>query len=100
MATKVEGPPGTGAEIAVENPATGETIATVPSLGADDVRAMVAVARNAQPEWEALGFEGRADVLTAAQKWMVANAERVVGTIVSETGRPVDETQLAEFGYG
>ena len=31
---------------------------------------------------------------------MVANGERVVGTIVAETGRPVDETQLAELSYG
>ena len=31
---------------------------------------------------------------------MVANAERVVETIVAETGRPADETQFAELSYG
>ena len=31
---------------------------------------------------------------------MVANAERVVTTIVGETGRPADETQFAELAYG
>jgi acyl-CoA reductase-like NAD-dependent aldehyde dehydrogenase/choline dehydrogenase-like flavoprotein len=96
----VEGLPETGAEIAVENPATGERIATVPGLGAADVAAMVTVARGVQPEWAAIGFEGRAEVLLGARAWMVANAERVIGTIVSETGRPPDETQFAEFGYG
>jgi acyl-CoA reductase-like NAD-dependent aldehyde dehydrogenase/choline dehydrogenase-like flavoprotein len=86
--------------IPVENPATGETIATVPDLGADGVRAMVAAAREAQPGWQAMGFEGRAEVLLAARRWMVANAERVIGTIVGETGRPADETQFAELSYG
>src|SRR5436190_4980860 len=86
--------------IPVENPATGETIATVAALSADEVRAMVAVAREAQPAWEAIGFEGRAEVLLAARRWMTANAERVVTTIVGETGRPADETQFAELSYG
>ena len=61
---------------------------------------MVARAREAQPIWEAIGFEGRAEVLLAARRWMVANAERVVTTIVGETGRPADETQFAELAYG
>jgi acyl-CoA reductase-like NAD-dependent aldehyde dehydrogenase/choline dehydrogenase-like flavoprotein len=86
--------------IPVENPATGETIATVPALGAADVRAMVARAREAQPAWAAIGFAGRAEVLLAARRWMIANAERVVATIVGETGRPADETQFAELSYG
>ena len=75
-------------------------LATVPELGADDVAAMVATARAAQPGWEALGFEARAEVLLAARTWMVANAERVVQTICAETGRPADETQFAELSYG
>ena len=86
--------------IPVENPATGETIATVPELGADQVRALVAAARAAQPGWAELGFGGRAEVLLAARGWMVANAERVVATICAETGRPADETQVAELSYG
>src|SRR6476469_27330 len=90
----------TVAGIPVENPATGETIATVADLGPDQVRAMAALAREAQPVWEAIGFAGRADVLLAARRWMLANAERVVTTIVGETGRPADETQLAELTYG
>ena len=86
--------------IPVENPATGETIATVPELSAEEVWAVVAAGRAAQPGWEAMGFEGRAEVLLAARRWMVANAERVIGTIVGETGRPADETQFAELSYG
>ncbi|HYX11699.1 MAG TPA: aldehyde dehydrogenase family protein, partial [Candidatus Acidoferrum sp.] len=87
-------------QVPVTNPATGDVIATVPELGAEEVRGMVAAAREAQPTWAAVGFEGRAEVLLAARDWMAANAERVVTTIVGETGRPVDETQFAELSYG
>src|SRR5919109_1794255 len=97
-ATESGGPIENG--IPVENPATGQTIATVPELGVGEIRSIVARAREAQPIWAAVGFEGRAEVLLAARRWMAANAERVVATIVSETGRPPDETQFAELGYG
>jgi acyl-CoA reductase-like NAD-dependent aldehyde dehydrogenase len=86
-------------EIAVENPATGEVIATVPDLGAEVVAQMAARARAAQPEWEAYGFEGRARVMLRAQKWIMDNAERVVETIVSETGKTYEDAQFAEIGY-
>src|SRR5439155_10553618 len=86
--------------IAVANPATGETIATVPELVADDVKALVAAAREAQPAWAECGFEVRGEVLLAARQWLVANGERVVETICAETGRPADETQFAELSYG
>ena len=61
---------------------------------------MVDAARAAQPAWEAVGFDGRAEVLLAARRWLVANGERVVTTICAETGRPADETQFAELSYG
>jgi acyl-CoA reductase-like NAD-dependent aldehyde dehydrogenase/choline dehydrogenase-like flavoprotein len=89
-----------GAGIPVENPATGETIGHVPELGAEEVASIVAAAREAQPGWEAAGFEERARILMAARAWMVANGERVVRTICGETGRPADETQFAELSYG
>src|SRR3954449_5928310 len=87
-------------DIAVENPATGQVIATVPDMGADDVKQIVAKARAAQPGWEALGFEGRARVMRRAQKWLLDNAERVMETIVSETGKTYEDAQLAEISYG
>src|SRR5690349_9932600 len=89
-----------GEGIAVENPATGETLATVPELGAQQVAAMAQKAREAQPGWWEAGFDARAQVLMAARGWLVQNAEQVIGTICAETGRPADETQFAEFGYG
>jgi acyl-CoA reductase-like NAD-dependent aldehyde dehydrogenase len=86
-------------EIPVENPATGETIATVPDLDADAVAELARRGRGAQPGWEAYGFEGRAQVLRRAQRWLMDNSERVIDTIVSETGKTWEDAQLAEIGY-
>ena len=89
----------TDGEIPVENPATGETLRTVPDLSAEDVAAMAARGRKAQPEWDAYGFDGRARVLLRAQKWLMDNAQRVTETIVSETGKTFEDASLAEIGY-
>src|ERR1700704_1021257 len=89
-----------GEGIPVENPATGEIVATVPDLGAEAVAQMAARGRAAQPAWEAFGFEGRGRVLLRAQKWLMGNAEQVGATIVSETGETFEDARLAELGSG
>src|SRR3954465_14057212 len=85
--------------IEVHNPAPGELIGTVPAVAAEDVAALVARARAAQPGWEALGFDGRAKVLRRAQKWVVDNSDRVVETSVSETGKTYDDAVISEITY-
>jgi acyl-CoA reductase-like NAD-dependent aldehyde dehydrogenase len=86
--------------IPVENPATGEVIATVPDLTAEEVRELAARARVVQPGWAALGFEERGRLLLRAQKWLTDNADRVTQTIISETGKTYEDAQLAEISYG
>src|SRR5215210_7948770 len=86
-------------QIEVENPATGAIVSSVPILSADEVRALAERGRAAQPAWEALGFEGRARVLRRAQKWVVDHRERLIETIVSETGKTHEDALLAEIGY-
>ena len=85
--------------IPVENPATGEVIGSVPDRSAAEVAEIVARARAAQPAWEALGYEGRARVLFRAQKWLMDNSNRMINTIVSETGKTYEDAQLAEISY-
>ena len=85
--------------IDVENPATGRVIATVPVVPPGQVADRVARARRAQPGWEALGFDGRAAVMKRCQKWVSDNAERVIETIVSETGKAYEDALLAEVSY-
>src|SRR6185437_15817840 len=71
-----------------------------PDTPPDEVKALAAKGRAAQPGWEALGFDGRARVMHRAQKWLLDNAERVIETIVSETGKTYEDAQLAEISYG
>jgi acyl-CoA reductase-like NAD-dependent aldehyde dehydrogenase len=94
------GAPPAVAEIPVENPATGAIITTVPDLDAAAVADMAKRGREAQPTWEAYGFEGRGRVLLRMQKWVMDNADRIVRTIVSETGKTYEDAQLAEISYG
>ena len=90
---------GRKATITVENPATGEVVGQVPQTPAEDVGRIVERARAAQPAWEALGFEGRGELLRRAQKWVTDNADRIARTIVSETGKTYEDAQLAEVSY-
>ncbi|WP_354700295.1 4,4'-diapolycopene aldehyde oxidase [Paraconexibacter sp. AEG42_29] len=87
-------------DIPVENPATGEVIAHVPDLGAEEIAAMAVKGRAAQPAWEAMGFEGRGRVLLNMQKWLTDNAERVIRVVMSETGKAYEDAQMADWGYG
>ncbi|MBU2693738.1 aldehyde dehydrogenase family protein [Pimelobacter sp. 30-1] len=86
--------------IAVENPATGQVIGTVPDLSADDVAAAARRARAAQPAWAALGYDGRAAVLRRMQRWIVDHTDEVVATICAETGKAYEDALLAEVNYG
>jgi acyl-CoA reductase-like NAD-dependent aldehyde dehydrogenase len=90
----------TAGDIAVEDPATGEVIARVPDLTAAQVAELARAARAAQPGWQALGYEGRGRVLRRAQKWLVDNSDRVIRTIVSETGKTYEDALIAELMYG
>jgi acyl-CoA reductase-like NAD-dependent aldehyde dehydrogenase len=87
------------AAIPVENPATGETIATVPDMDAAQVKALVDRARKAHEAWNGIGFDGRADVMYELRRWVVENRDRVIGTIVEENGKPPDEAMLTELIY-
>lgn len=88
------------ARIPVENPATGEVIGDVPDMSAAEVAELARRGRAAQPGWQAMGFDGRRDVLKRMQRWMVENADRVIETICSETGKTYEDAQIAEIIYG
>ncbi|HEX8958637.1 MAG TPA: aldehyde dehydrogenase family protein [Solirubrobacterales bacterium] len=74
-------------EIEVRNPASGELIATVPIDSPQAVAATVARVRANQPEWEALGIEGRYRWLGRLRDWLLDNGERVLDTMQAETGK-------------
>jgi len=74
-------------QIEVRNPATGESIATIPVDPPEAVAATVARVRASQPEWEALGIDGRYHWLGKLRDWLLDNSERVLDTMQAETGK-------------
>ena len=79
--------------IEVENPATGEIIATVPKGTADDAdRALVAAAA-AQPAWEALPPVERGKMLIALARLILENRDRLSRLIIAEQGKPLQEAR-------
>ncbi len=73
--------------IEVLNPATGETVASVPVDSPEAVKATVARVRANQPEWEAMGVDGRHHWLAKLRDWLLDNSERVLDTMQAETGK-------------
>ncbi len=78
-------------EIEVVNPATEQTVASVPAGSADDVELAVATAKRAFPEWAATDVEQRAAILAKAADLIHDNAKALAQTLTSEQGKPVAE---------
>ncbi|HTW11944.1 MAG TPA: succinic semialdehyde dehydrogenase [Solirubrobacteraceae bacterium] len=86
-------------QIEVSNPATGAHVGSVPVVGTAELAEMAGRARAAQQSWAARAFSERAAIMLRAQKWMVDNSDRVIDTVVGETGKTVEDAQLNDFGY-
>jgi acyl-CoA reductase-like NAD-dependent aldehyde dehydrogenase len=74
-------------ELGIRNPATGETIATLPIDSPEQVAAKVARVRAVQPDWEAMGIEGRYYWLGKLRDWILDNQDRILDTMQRETGK-------------
>jgi acyl-CoA reductase-like NAD-dependent aldehyde dehydrogenase len=85
-ATNGAGAPG-AEHLDVRNPATGETIAAIPIDSPAAVAEAVARVRANQPEWEAMGIEGRYHWLGRLRDWLLDNRNRVLDTMQLETGK-------------
>ena len=88
-----------GATIEVTNPATGETLGTIPKMGAAETRRAIEAAERAWPAWRARTAKERAQVL---RKWfdlMMANQEDLARLMTLEQGKPLAESR-GEIAYG
>ena len=56
---------GSNETIDVTNPATGETLGTIPKMGADETREAIAAANEAYPAWRAKTAKERAAILAS-----------------------------------
>ena len=82
-----------GGTIAVDNPATGETIGTVPKLGAGEARAAIAAATKAFVLWRRKTAKERAAVLRRWYELMLANQDDLAKLMTIEQGKPLTESK-------
>jgi succinate-semialdehyde dehydrogenase/glutarate-semialdehyde dehydrogenase len=83
----------------VTNPATGEVIATVPDMGADETRGAIEAADAAWPAWRAKTARERAAILRKLYFLMMENQEDLARILTAECGKPIVEGR-GEIAYG
>ncbi|MEM6391423.1 MAG: aldehyde dehydrogenase family protein [Planctomycetota bacterium] len=83
----------TGQHIEVENPATGEVWATVPSCSKSVAEQALESSSKAQPGWEALPAQERADHIMKIVKRLEAEQEFFAELLVKEQGKPIAEAR-------
>ena len=88
-----------GSGFDVINPATGEVIATVPDMGADETRAAIEAADAAWPQWRAKTAKERAAILRKLYFLMMENQEDLAQILTAECGKPIAEGR-GEIAYG
>lgn len=87
-----------GKVIEVHNPATGELVATVPSLSQDETRRAIDAAGRAWPAWRALTAQARSRIVGRIGELMRENREDLAAIMTAEQGKPLVEAQ-AEIDY-
>jgi succinate-semialdehyde dehydrogenase/glutarate-semialdehyde dehydrogenase len=87
-----------GGTIAVDNPATGDVLGTVPKMGAAETRRAIAAANAALPAWRAKTGKERAAILRRWFELMMANAEDLAAIMTAEQGKPLAESK-GEIAY-
>jgi len=90
---------GSGGTFAVNNPATGETIAEVADLGTAETRAAIEAAKAAQPGWAAMTAKERSRTLRRWHDLIQVHAEDLARLITAEMGKPLAEAR-GEIAYG
>lgn len=74
-------------DIPVRNPRSGENDYSIQAIDADELAVIAAELRAAQPAWQAMGAEGRGEVLAAWSGALVAQAQPVLEALAADTGR-------------
>jgi succinate-semialdehyde dehydrogenase / glutarate-semialdehyde dehydrogenase len=82
-----------GQTIVVKNPATGEAIGEVPSMGAAETRRAIEAANRAYPAWRAMLAKERGAILRKLSDLMLENAEDLGVIMTAEQGKPLAESK-------
>ena len=87
-----------GGTLDVEDPATGETIATVADATVDDAKAALAAADEAFKTWRHVAPRERADILRRAYDLINERTDELALLMTLEMGKPVSESK-GEIAY-
>ena len=82
-----------GKTFPVDNPATGEIVANVADLGADETTRAVEAAYAAFPAWKKMLAKDRQKILRKWSDLIVANADALAALLTLEQGKPLAEAK-------
>ncbi len=83
-----------GETFPVLDPATGETIAEVPRMGAAETRRAIERAEEALPAWRSLLAKERARILRRWSDLMLEHEDELAHLLTTEQGKPLAESRL------
>ncbi|MGO9385251.1 MAG: aldehyde dehydrogenase family protein, partial [Mycobacterium sp.] len=83
-------------DIVVKCPATGEVVGRVAVTSVAEVEAVAARLRAAQPAWQAMGVEGRAEWLGKWRDWILDHTDELLSMVERETGKSWGDTAGSE----
>jgi acyl-CoA reductase-like NAD-dependent aldehyde dehydrogenase len=83
-------------DIVVKCPATGEVVGRVAVTAAAEMEAVAARLRAAQPAWQAMGVEGRAEWLGKWRDWILDHTDELLSMVQRETGKSWGDTAGSE----
>src|SRR5512132_4746715 len=89
---------GEGGTIAVEDPATGETLTEVADATVDDAKAALGAAHETFAEWRNSAPRDRADILHRAFGLLMERQDDLALLMTLEMGKPLAESK-AEIAY-
>ena len=87
-----------GKTLKVRNPATGQVLGTVPSVGIAETRRAIEAADRALPAWRAKTAKERSVILRRWHELMMANQDDLAVLMTSEQGKPLVESR-GEIDY-
>ena len=87
-----------GTTVAVTNPASGETIGTVPMCSTAETERAIAAAEKAQKGWARLPAKERSAILRRLNDLMLANVDDLALIMTTEQGKPLAESR-GEIAY-
>ena len=88
-----------GAKLAIKNPATGEIIAEVVTVGAEETRRAIVTAETAMEDWKQVPAKQRSSILRNWFNLVMAHQEDLARIMTTEQGKTLAESR-GEVAYG